>query len=73
MPLPIVMISIAAFFVGQWLVTKKCGSGFLVWAVSNLLIAGSAVATGDWATTCLFITYFSANTCSLIAWAAHPA
>lgn len=62
-------ISILSFFVGQFLVTRRCCSGFLIWAVSNLLVATVNFATGDQATGCMFVTYFLANTYSLIAWA----
>ena len=37
----IAIISIASFFLGQVLVTRRCFIGFLVWAVSNLLVATS--------------------------------
>ena len=65
----VAIISILSFFVGQFLVTRRCCSGFLIWATSNLLVATVSFATGDRATGCMFVTYFLANTYSLLAWA----
>ena len=69
MSVAIAIISIISFFVGQALVTKRCCAGFLVWALSNLMVAVLKFASGDPSTGSMFVVYFLANACSLKAWA----
>ena len=63
------IISIISFFAGQVLVTRRCCTGFLVWAASNLMVAVVNFATGNSAMAWMFVTYFLANAYSLFAWA----
>lgn len=72
MSFTIASISIASFFIGQMLVTNRCCIGFLVWAVSNLMVAVLKFATGDHSTACMFVVYFLTNGYSLYAWAREP-
>jgi len=65
----VAIISIISFFVGQALVTKRCCVGFLVWAMSNLIVSVWKIATGDLATGCMFLVYFLSNAHSLRVWA----
>ncbi len=67
----VAIISIISFFAGQLLVTKRCCSGFLVWAGSNLMVAVVNFAAGNHSTGCMFATYFLANSYSLVVWARH--
>ena len=69
MSVAVAIISIVSFFIGQALVTKRCCFGFLVWAVSNLMVAVLNFSTGDHATGCMFTVYFLTNGYSLFAWA----
>lgn len=64
----ITAISILSFFIGQWLVTRHCCSGFFIWAASNLMVALLHFAKGDFSTACMFTVYFLANSSSVVAW-----
>jgi len=64
-------ISIAAFFVGQLLVTRRHWTGFLIWAMSNYLVAATCVIQANQATACMFLVYFGANVCSMVSWRRH--
>lgn len=64
----ITIICIPSFFVGQWLVTKRHRFGFLVWGLSNLIVAAAKFTSGDLATACMFLIYFLANGYSLLSW-----
>ena len=64
----IALIGIAAFVLGQWLVTRKHWSGFLVWAGSNLMVAVMCLAQANHPTACMFLVYFLANVYSMTAW-----
>jgi hypothetical protein len=64
----IALIGIAAFVVGQWLVTRKHWAGFLVWAGSNLMVAVMCLAQANHPTACMFLVYFLANVYSMMAW-----
>ena len=68
MSVAITIICIPSFFVGQWLVTKRSRFGFLIWGVSNLIVAAAKFTSGDLATACMFLIYFLANGYSLISW-----
>lgn len=68
MSLTITIISIASFFVGQVLVTRRCFIGFLIWAASNLMVALSEFANGNPSTASMFVIYSAANSYSLVSW-----
>jgi nicotinamide riboside transporter PnuC len=63
------IINIAAFFVGQVLVTRRHWGGFLIWAASNCSIAAISVVQGSHPTALMFLVYFTANVYSTILWA----
>jgi nicotinamide riboside transporter PnuC len=62
------VINIAAFAIGQYLVTRRSWAGFLIWAGSNLLVATTCLLGKDPAMACLFLVYFAANVYSMHAW-----
>jgi nicotinamide riboside transporter PnuC len=66
-------IGIAAFIVGQWLVTRKQWTGFLVWAGSNLMVAAMCLVQDNRPTACMFLVYCLANVYSMIAWSRSAA
>ena len=68
MPAHLVLLSVLAFFLGQTLVTKGCRNGFLVWAVSNVVVAIVHLSQGEMGVALLFAVYSLANVCSLWAW-----
>ena len=61
-------LSIASFFIGQYLVTRRHWTGFLVWALSNLSVALGSFSAGHGATGTMFAIYFAANAWSLFSW-----
>jgi len=63
-----VIINLAAFAAGQWLITRRHWSGFLVWAASNYYFAMSCLATGNQPTAFMFLVYCSANVYSMWIW-----
>ena len=65
----IAIICMLAFVAGQWLVTKRSRFGFLIWGVSNLIVAAINFSSGDLAAGCLFLIYSLANGYSLFSWA----
>jgi nicotinamide riboside transporter PnuC len=65
-------LNIAAFFAGQWLVTRRRWTGFLLWALSNALVAAACLLRADSATACMFLVYLSANLCSMASWIRKP-
>jgi hypothetical protein len=67
---PYVAANLAAFVLGQWLVTRGHWSGFLVWCAANLYSIVICTRTGMPQTGVLFGAYFLVNLASLLAWAA---
>ena len=61
-------VSLLAFVLGQWLVTRGHWSGFLVWCLANLYSALTGMVAGTLETSCLFGAYFVANLVSLRSW-----
>lgn len=62
------VLSIAAFFIGQLLVTRRHWMGFLVWGISNYTVAAVFALQANAATTCMFLVYFAANMRSMLTW-----
>ncbi|MCU0786847.1 MAG: nicotinamide mononucleotide transporter family protein [Verrucomicrobia bacterium] len=63
-----IVTNLLAFVLGQWLVTKKHWSGFLVWCAANVYSIVTCVLTDMPQTSCLFGAYFLVNACSLYSW-----
>lgn len=62
-------LNIAAFLLGQWLVTRGRWTGFLLWAASNLMIATCCfLQRGPDPTGGLFVVYATVNVASMLAW-----
>jgi nicotinamide riboside transporter PnuC len=64
----VTVINIVSFLVGQYLVTRRNGLGFFIWAGSNLMVVVLNIANGSFATACMFIVYCLANLCSVGVW-----
>jgi nicotinamide riboside transporter PnuC len=62
------IINIAAFFLGQVLVTRGRWTGFLVWAAANYLVAITCMTRNDGTTGCMFMVYCTANIYSMWLW-----
>lgn len=68
MPTLIAILNILMFFLGQYYVTRKNQSGFLVWGASNLMVAAVSILNGNLGLACIFVVYGMANTYSLVVW-----
>lgn len=63
-----ILITLVAFLLGQWLVTRKHWSGFLVWCAANVYSIVTCILTDMPQTSCLFAAYFIVNFASLSSW-----
>lgn len=62
------IINIAAFFLGQVLVTRGRWSGFLVWAAANYFVAITCLTHDSETTGCMFMVYCATNIYSMWLW-----
>ena len=62
------IINIAAFVIGQMLVTRRHWTGFLVWAAANYLVAMTSITQNNASTGLMFMVYCSANVYSMWLW-----
>jgi nicotinamide riboside transporter PnuC len=65
------VINIAAFVIGQMLVTRRHWTGFLVWAAANYLVAITCLTHDNESTGCMFMVYCAANVYSMWLWSRH--
>jgi len=63
--------TLVAFLVGQWLVTRKHWSGFLVWCLANIYSMVTCIRTDMPQTSLLFAAYLIVNFASLRSWFAN--
>jgi len=66
-----IVITLLAFLLGQWLVTRKHWLGFLVWCGANIYSIVTCILTDMPQTSCLFAAYFIVNFASLRSWFAN--
>jgi hypothetical protein len=66
-----IVTTLVAFLLGQWLVTRKHWSGFLVWCVANIYSIVTCILTDMPRTSLLFAAYFIVNFASLRSWFAN--
>jgi len=63
-----ILITLLAFLVGQWLVTRGHWAGFLVWCAANVYSIVTCFLTDMPQTSSLFATYLVVNFASLRSW-----
>ena len=63
-----IVITLLAFVLGQWLVTRKHWAGFLVWCAANVYSIFTCILTDMPQTSFLFAAYLIVNCASLRSW-----
>lgn len=66
-----ITFNLVGLVLGQWLVTRRHWSGFLVWAACNVYGGIACFMTGIPETSCLFAAYLIVNLGSLRVWMAN--